>query len=32
MRKDASGSESQTRHVSSDVEAHSRAPQCGHQG
>lgn len=31
MFKNASGSESQSRHVDSDVGAHSRVLQCGHQ-
>ena len=31
MHTDASGSKSRSRHVSSDVEAHSRALQCGRQ-
>ena len=31
MQKDVSKSESRSRHVGSDVGAHSRVLQCGHQ-
>lgn len=31
MQKDASRNESQSRHAGSDVGAHSRVLQCGHQ-
>ena len=31
MHTDASGSKSQSRHVSGDVGTHLHAPQCGHQ-